>query len=196
MAKGNVNSALKLLTNNMENGILPVNRYTLSKLIQKYPKGKTVSQDVLLNGPLQNIHPVKFQSIDEEVIRKAAIRTKGGSGPSGMDGDGWRRILTSNNFRTSSSDLRKAFAIVVRKLCTDLVETHTIEAFPSCRLILLDKNPGFQPIGVGEVLRRIAGKVIASVLKEDVIKCTGYATSLCWTGSRHRSSYSFNEHDV
>ena len=52
MAKGNVNSALKLLTNNMENGILPVNRYALSKLIQKYPKGKTVSQDALLNGPL------------------------------------------------------------------------------------------------------------------------------------------------
>ena len=124
------------------------------------------------------------------------MRTIGGSGTSGMDAAGWLRILASNNFGTSSSDLRKAFANVVRKLCTDLVETHTIEAFPSCRLILLDKNPGFQPIGVGEVLRRIAGKVIASVLKEDVIKCTGYATSLCWTGSRHRSSYSFNEHDV
>ena len=109
MAKGNVNSALKLLTNNMENGILPVNRYTLSKLIQKYPKGKTVSQDVLLNGPLQNIHPVKFQSIDEEVIRKAAIRTKGGSGPSGMDADSWHRILASTNFGISSSDLCNAF---------------------------------------------------------------------------------------
>ena len=30
-----------------------------------------------------------------------------------------------------------------------------------------------QPIGAGKVLRKIAGKVIASVLKEDVIKCTG-----------------------
>ena len=41
-----------------------------------------------------------------------------------------------------------------------------------CRLIPLDKNPGLRPTGVGEVLRRIAGKVIVSVLKEDVIKCT------------------------
>ena len=107
------------------------------------------------------------------MIRIAAIRTKGGPGPSGMDADSWRRILASNNFGTSSSDLHKAFANVVQKLCTDLVETHAIEAFLSCRLIPLDKNPGFRPIGVGEVLRRIAGKVIVSFLKEDVIKCTG-----------------------
>ena len=107
------------------------------------------------------------------MIRIVAIRTKGGSGPSGMDADSWRRILASNNFGTSGSDLRKAFANVVQKLCTDLVETHTIEAFLSCRLIPLDKNPGFRPIGVGEVLRRIAGKVIVSVLKEDVNKYTG-----------------------
>ena len=58
-------------------------------------------------------------------------------------------------------------------MCTDLVETHTVKAFLSCRLISLDKNPGLRPIGVGEVSRRIAGKVIVSVLKENAIKCTG-----------------------
>ena len=89
MAKGNINSALNLLTNNMENRVLPLNKDKLSKLIQKHPKGKTASPDILLNGPLQNIHPAKFQSIDEEMIRKTVIRTKGGSGPSGMDVDGW-----------------------------------------------------------------------------------------------------------
>ena len=36
----------------------------------------------------------------------------------------------------------------------------------------LDKYPGLRPIRVNEVLRRIAGKVIVSVLKEDLIKCT------------------------
>ena len=76
MAEGNINSALKLLINNMENGILPLKKDTLSKLIQKHPKGKTASQNILLNGPLQNIHPVKFQSVDEEMIRKAVVRTK------------------------------------------------------------------------------------------------------------------------
>ena len=35
MAKGNINSALNLLTNIMENGVLPLNKDILSKLIQK-----------------------------------------------------------------------------------------------------------------------------------------------------------------
>ena len=54
-----------------------------------------------------------------------------------------------------------------------LVETHTIEAFLASRLKFLDKNAGLRPVGIGEVLRRIAGKVIVLVLKEDIIKCTG-----------------------
>ena len=54
-----------------------------------------------------------------------------------------------------------------------LVETHTIEAFLASRLIFLGKNARLRPVGIGEVLRRIAGKVIVLVLKEDVIKCTG-----------------------
>ena len=91
-----------------------------------------------------------------------------------MDADGWRRILASNSFGTANSDLREAFANVVKKLCTDLIGTQTIEAFLSCGLIPPDKNPGLRPIGVGEVLRRIAKKVIISVLKNDVIDCTGY----------------------
>lgn len=37
----------------------------------------------------------------------------------------------------------------------------------------LDESPGPTPIGSGEVLRRIAGKVILSFLKNDFIDCTG-----------------------
>ena len=44
MVKGNINSALNLLVNNMENGVLPLNKDTLSKLTQTHPKGKTASQ--------------------------------------------------------------------------------------------------------------------------------------------------------
>ena len=38
MQKGNVNGALKLLTNNMDHEILPLNDDTISKLKMKHPK--------------------------------------------------------------------------------------------------------------------------------------------------------------
>ena len=38
-------------------------------------------------------------------------------------------------------------------------DLNSIKSFTACRLIPLSKNPGLRPIGVGEVLRRIAGKV-------------------------------------
>ena len=93
MKKGNVNVALKLLTNNMKDGILPLNIQTLNSLKEKHPESKDASIDILLTDISQRVHPIKFAGIDEEMIRKAAIKTKGGSGPSAMDSDGWRRIL-------------------------------------------------------------------------------------------------------
>ena len=42
MAEDNIDLVLNFLTNNKEYEVLPLNKDTLSKLIQKYPKGKTV----------------------------------------------------------------------------------------------------------------------------------------------------------
>ena len=36
-----------------------------------------------------------------------------------------------------------------------------------------DKDPGVRPVGVGEVLRRIIGKVVMVNTKNDVINCVG-----------------------
>ena len=48
-----------------------------------------------------------------------------------------------------------------------------MEAFIACRLIPLNKYPGLRPIGVGEVLRGIAGKVLMKTLKKDVMYDAG-----------------------
>ena len=40
-------------------------------------------------------------------------------------------------------------------------------------MIPLNKNPGLAPIGVGEVLRRIAGEVVMKILKKDVLHAAG-----------------------
>ena len=62
---------------------------------------------------------------------------------------------------------------MARKLATETLDPLTLEAYVSCRLIPLDKNPGVRPIGVGEVLRRIVGKCIGWVLKEDIQLAAG-----------------------
>lgn len=48
-----------------------------------------------------------------------------------------------------------------------------MSAYTASRLIPLDKSPGVRPIGVGEVCRRIVGKVIMKYAKADIQKAVG-----------------------
>ena len=68
-------AVVKLLTNNMKNGILPFNNETLNKLKEKHPKSNNANNDVLLTGVPQDVQPIMFAGIDEEMIRKAVIKT-------------------------------------------------------------------------------------------------------------------------
>ena len=74
--------------------------------------------------------------------------------------------------------MQKAVAKFIKKLSAEQIEVNkddeqSLEAFTACRLIPLNKNPGLRPIGVGETLRRIAEKVVMSIVKKDVITSTG-----------------------
>ena len=162
MQQGNVNGEIKLLANNMQNGVLPLNETKLELLRQKHPKASPATESVLLTDDIEKVHPIKFENITGESVRKAALKTKGGSGPSAMDAEGWRRILTSKQFGNSSSDLCKAIVRMAQKLCTAEDHNESPEAFVAYILIPLDKNPGLRPIGIGEILRPIAGKVVVS----------------------------------
>ena len=93
------------------------------------------------------------------MVLKAAQLTKGGSGPSGMDADGWRKILTSKVYDDTGNDLRTS----IKKMCKDDIIDNSLEELLTSRLVPLDKNPGLRPITVGEVLRRIAGKIVMSI---------------------------------
>ena len=42
----------------------------------------------MIEGPIRKIHLLVYDDIDESLILKASILTKGGSGPSGLDADG------------------------------------------------------------------------------------------------------------
>ena len=87
-------------------------------------------------------------------VREAALRTKGSGGPSGVDANGFKRILASKSFKRSSINLCESIATLTRRLCTEFVDPLT-------------------PIGVGEVIRRIIGKCVTRVAKQDVINASG-----------------------
>ena len=105
-----------------------------------------------------------------DVLRKKTSENKqskfelsseqGFRGPSGLDSNKWRRLLTS--FMSSSIDLIKTIA---KRIAT----VHFTFLLPCnlCRLIALDKCPGTQPIGIREILRRIIEKTIVKCNKPD-----------------------------
>ena len=181
MKQGKVNPAVKLLTSNMQGGILPLNAETMSLLESKHPEPSPLDESALHDFEMPPVHSVVFEEISADSVRAAALQTKGGAGPSGVDADGWRHIFVSRNYGAASEDLRSEFARMIKILCTEKVDIFTanghtnsnLEAFLACRLLPLDKCPGLRPIGVGEVLRRIAGKVVMSVIKGDVQKSVG-----------------------
>ena len=111
------------------------------------------------------------------MVLQAAIDTRGGSGPSGMDADGWRRILTSSTIWYYIIRFENSFCGCHKEtdeIYVNTDNTTSIDSFIACRLIPLDnKNPGLRPIGVDEVLIRIAGKVVMKIAKNELLKAAG-----------------------
>ena len=119
-----------------------------------------------------------FLSIDEQLVMKAANRTSGSDGPSMFDAKQWQRILTSKKFKNEGKDLRDAIATFARNLATEILDPNTLESYTAGRLIALNKAPGeeeiqVRPIGVGEVLRRMVGKMISWSLSDEIQEAGG-----------------------
>ncbi|XP_057293937.1 uncharacterized protein LOC130622497 [Hydractinia symbiolongicarpus] len=154
-----------------------MNADTMNLLAEKHPRLRPKNENLLLKGPVNYVHEIVFDEITPELVKKCAAATKGACGPSGVDADEWRRILDSNIYGDTGSDLRRAVAQMVKQLCMIEMEKvnqcATLEVLMSCRLIPLDKCPGLRPIGIGEVLRRIMGKCVMAVLKKDVLEAAG-----------------------
>ena len=116
------------------------------------------------------LNEIVFDETTEDLIQKTATRTKGAAGSSKFDADDWRSILGSYVFGSHSLVLRRSLARMKRKLCSQKLSCHkSLEALLANQLIPLNKSPGVRPIGIEEVLRRIIGKVVMSVVKKEVI---------------------------
>ena len=73
--------------------------------------------------------------------------TQGGSGPSGIDANGWRRIVVSSDYGDAGNDLRKAIASLIKKICIEEINDSYLSPLMESRLVTLNKNPGIRSIG-------------------------------------------------
>ena len=113
----------------MINSVLPLNKKTLEQLKQKHPQRRDADPKITLPDKPEEIHTIKFDSVDAKDVRKAAFKRRGGPGPSGLYADGWKKIFTSNQFGDSTDDLYKTFAEVIKKLCAVGNQSTSLEAF-------------------------------------------------------------------
>ena len=62
---------------------------------------------------------------------------------------------------------------MTRNLLISHFHPSILEEYVACRLIPLNKYPGIKPIEIGEVLRRIIGKIVVWQLKENIKEAAG-----------------------
>ena len=173
--EGKVNSAIRLLDDDTSSGVLLLSADVIKTSRQKQPDAKPLNDTMMLHGSFNHVNRIIFDGINADLVIKRAIRTKGLHGSSGLDADFWRKILCNSIFGNASDDLCHAIALLAQILCSEeLVDLKSTKVLVACRLILLDKSPGVRLIGVGEVLQRIIGKAILTVLKSDILNVTGY----------------------
>ena len=152
-------------------------------LRDKHPTSSQAHCDAMTNPSDQTepVHAILFRAIDGSLIRKIALRSSESAGPSEMDAAMLKRLC--NSFKGSYNLLRNALALFARRLASECVDPKGVDAFFACRLIPLNKNPGVRPIGVCEIIRRVIGKAILSVIGGDIQSVTG-AIQLFWTTRR------------
>ena len=115
--EGQINSALQYLREDDSGGVLPLTD----------PDGQRAKLGSLLFGPVEDIPDSVHQEINGELVREEALKTKGSCGPSGVDANGFKRILACKSFKRSSIKLCESIATLTRRLCTEFVDPLTIE---------------------------------------------------------------------
>ena len=166
---GQLNSALHYLSENDGEGVLPLSDDIMAQLREKHPSPEEPCLGSLLFGPVEDVPDSIYQQINGEMVRDAALRTKGSGGSSGVDANG-----SSKSFKKSGSDLCAAIAAMTQRLCTEFIYPLGTETILANRLVPLGKGEGaVWLIGVREVIRRIMGECVMYVTKPDVIDASG-----------------------
>ena len=102
-----ISRLLNLWTNGtpLKNIALTAIHVMLAPLLQKpsknskakeHPKAQQPHHEVILQDPKKQIHNTVYEDIDEYSVKKTAVKTKGGCGPSGLDADNCHNQLNQS----------------------------------------------------------------------------------------------------
>ena len=165
MRRANVHNATKLLTDNTKIDSLSLTEKRLQQLKQKYPPRGNANPEVLLLDKPGEVYPIKFK-------RKCKTGKVAGSG---LDTECLERLFTSTQIRDRTTEIRNTIFDVIKNCALQNL---------ACCLIPLETNPRMRPIGVGNLSQRIAGKVIVTQEKDEII--TSVRTLQVFTGHEAR----------
>ena len=188
MKRGKVRSAISAYLQREKGGVLSpfegievttktgerIRQTVFSVLAQKHPEQKEPGIAALRTP--DELPLLVDVMITANHVERMARRLHGGAGPGGADADMWSDWLL--RYGDASAELCSAVALLSRKLCNSIVPWEQIRALGASRLIGLDKCPGVRPIGIGECLRRLCGKLVMEVAGTDVLAVCG-ADQLC-----------------
>ena len=180
MFLGKLSPAMKYISSEDETlGVHILDEKIKNILLEKHPKGREASEDILLPDNAADPLPVVFEEINADKVLKAALQLNGSGGPTLVDAEGWKRMLCSKSYGNVSTNLCHAVADLAKKLCREEVHPDSLNEYVACRLIPLNKGddkwgqPGVRPIGIGEILRRLVGKVVVGNIRQDIIESAG-----------------------
>ena len=72
----------------------------MAQLKEKHPNPQPTTLGSLLFAPINDDIPESvYSEINGEMIRVAALRTKGSGGPCGVDANGFRRMMACKSFK-------------------------------------------------------------------------------------------------
>ena len=145
----------------------------MKELKLKHPKPGEIDPSVLPDITSDLPDPVVFEGIDANSVQNAARDIDGAGGPTQVSAQIWKHMICSKFHLKEAEKLAQTVADFVKILCTEQLPPEYLTEFLAGRLIPLDKDPGspspeIRPIGIGEVMRRIASKTVTRFLKNDI----------------------------
>ena len=169
MREGKVSAALKMLSKDYDNGVLTLDKKVLEELKVKHPTPVEVKEDSRIHRLINKVPNCYFDYIDEIMVGRVAVLTKGSGGPSNVDFYHFCYVLLSKKFKAEAKNLREKIALLLaRTNASNFLDLYLIDSLTTCRLIPLNKNPGVRPISISEVLGSVIDKTLNSLLKDDI----------------------------